>query len=58
MPAFTFEKLSPPTDRAPPALAIAKPAPKHRGIIVQLLDRIAEAKLKRSGRVIATNSKK
>lgn len=51
MPAFTFEKLSPPTDRAPPPLVMAKPQ-KHRGIIVQLLDRITEAKLERSARAI------
>lgn len=51
MPAFTFEKLSPPVDRAPPPVAIAKPQ-KHRGVIVQLLDRITEAKLERSTRMI------
>lgn len=61
MPAFTFEKLPPPADRAPPQVSIvAKPASTkvHRGIIVQLLDRIAEAKLKRTGHMVATNSGK
>lgn len=51
MPAFTFEKLPPPADRAPPPVVIAKPQ-KHRGIIVQLLDRMTEAKLERSTRMI------
>lgn len=57
MPAFTFEKLPPPADRAPPLVSLVAKSSStkvHRGIIVQLLDRIAEAKLKRSGRVIAT----
>lgn len=57
MPAFSFEKLSPPTDRAPPPLVISKPPQKHRGIIVQLLDRIAEAKLERSTRTIESSKK-
>lgn len=54
MPAFTFEKLSPPEDRAPPPLVMAKPQ-KHRGIIVQLLDRITEAKLERSARAMESS---
>jgi hypothetical protein len=43
MPSFTFEKLSQPIrrDRLP---AIEK---KHRGVIVALLDRVAEARVKR-----------
>jgi hypothetical protein len=43
MPAFTFEKISSRIRRAPPAAA----AKKQRGVIVQLLDRFAEARLKR-----------
>ncbi len=44
MPAFTFEKISPPTRRGP-VPAIAK---KQRGVIVQILDRFVEARVKRS----------
>jgi hypothetical protein len=44
MPAFSFEKISPPIRRGP-VPAIAK---KQRGVIVQILDRFVEARLKRS----------
>jgi hypothetical protein len=44
MPAFTFEKLSPPLRRGP-VPAIAK---KQRGVIVQVLDRFVEARIKRT----------
>jgi hypothetical protein len=47
MPAFTFEKISPPVRRGP-IPAIAK---KQRGVIVQILDRFVEARVKRSLRV-------
>jgi len=40
MPAFTFEKISPPV-RAPTAK-------KQRGAIVQILDRFVEARVKRT----------
>jgi hypothetical protein len=43
MPVFTFEKISPPV-RAP----IAPAARKQRGIIVQILDRLGEARVRRS----------
>jgi hypothetical protein len=46
MPAFTFEKLSPPLRRGP----IPPIAKKQRGVIVQILDRFVEARLKRSMR--------
>ena len=46
MPAFTFEKISPPVRRGP-VPSIAK---KQRGVIVQMLDRFAEARVKRSQR--------
>ena len=47
MPAFTFEKISPPTDRGPvPPVPVANK--KQRGVIVQLLDRFAEARVKRT----------
>ena len=58
MPAFSFEKISPPVRRGP-VPSIAK---KQRGVIVQILDRFVEARVKRSLRedkgVIARNEKK
>jgi hypothetical protein len=45
MPAFTFEKISPPPDRGPVPPVANK---KQRGVIVQMLDRFAEARLKRT----------
>ncbi len=44
MPAFTFEKISPPLGRDP-IPAIAK---KHKGLVVQILDRFFEARVRRS----------
>ena len=44
MPAFTFEKISPPVRRGP----IAPIEQKQRGVIVQMLDRFAEARIKRT----------
>jgi hypothetical protein len=44
MPVFTFEKISPPIRRGP-IPAIAK---RQRGVIVQILDRFVEARVKRS----------
>ena len=44
MPAFTFEKISPPVRRGPVA-AIEK---KQRGVIVQILDRFVETRVKRT----------
>ena len=57
MPAFTFEKISPPA-RGGPIPPIANK--KQRGVIVQMLDRFVEARAKRSKRkqdkgVIARN---
>lgn len=46
MPAFSFEKISPPVRRGPVPL-IAK---KQRGVIVQILGRFVEARIKRSTR--------
>ena len=45
MPAFTFEKISPPADRGPAPPVANK---KQRGVIVQMLDRFAEARVKRT----------
>jgi hypothetical protein len=44
MPAFTFEKISPPVPRGP----IPPTAKKQRGVIVQILDRFVEARAKRA----------
>jgi hypothetical protein len=44
MPVFTFEKISPPVRRGP-VPSIAK---KQRGVIVQILDRFVEARVKRT----------
>ena len=44
MPAFTFEKLSPPARRVSNAPA---PDKKQRGVISSMLDRLAEARGKR-----------
>ncbi len=44
MPAFTFEKISPPVPRGP----IPPTAKKQRGVIVQILDRFVEARVRRT----------
>ena len=44
MPAFTFEKISPPVRRGP----LPPIAKKQRGIIVHILDIFVEARVKRS----------
>ena len=47
MPAFSFEKISPPDPRGPVPSVAQK---KQRGVIVKMLDRLAEARVKRSMR--------
>lgn len=58
MPAFSFEKISPPVRRGP----LPPIAKKQRGLIVQILDSFVEARVKRSLRaekgVIARNQNK
>jgi hypothetical protein len=44
MPAFSFEKISPPVRRGP----IAPIETKQRGVIVQILDRFVQARVKRA----------
>ena len=46
MPAFTFEKISPPVRRGP----LPPIEKKQRGVIVQILDRFVEARVKRRQR--------
>jgi hypothetical protein len=49
MPAFTFEKISPPQRRGPGTIpSIEK---KQRGVIVQVLGRFVEARVQRAERV-------
>jgi len=59
MPAFTFEKISP-SERQGPIPPVANK--KQRGVIVQILDRFAEKRVKRTlkeeKRVIARNPRK
>jgi hypothetical protein len=43
MPAFTFEKISPPVRRGP----IAPIVKKQRGLIVQMLDSFVAARVKK-----------
>jgi hypothetical protein len=47
MPAFTFEKISPPVRRGPIPPIENK---KQRGVIVKILDRFVEARAKRGER--------
>lgn len=55
MPAFTFEKISPPVRRGP----IAPIETKQRGVIVQILGRFVEARVKRAEKgVIARRERK
>ena len=44
MPAFSFEKISPPVRRGP----LPPIAKKQRGVIVQILDRLVEARARRA----------
>ena len=46
MPAFTFEKISPPRGPLPPGAATPV-VRKPRGVIVQMLDRFVEARVRR-----------
>jgi hypothetical protein len=58
MPVFTFEKISPPARRGP----LPPIVKKQRGVIVAILDRFVEARVRRSLRqekgVIARNKQK
>ena len=58
MPAFSFEKISPPVRRGP----IAPIVKKQRGLIAQILESFVEARVKKSERagngVIARNESK
>jgi hypothetical protein len=47
MPAFSFEKILPPVPHAPAAATSV--VRKQPGIIIQMLDRFVEARVKRAG---------
>jgi hypothetical protein len=48
MPAFTFEKIAPPVERGPVPPIAKRQSRRHRGVIVQMLDRFVEARVKRT----------
>ncbi len=48
MPAFSFEKISPPAPPAP--VAATSVIRKQPGVIVQMLDRFVEARVRRATR--------
>jgi hypothetical protein len=50
MPAFSFEKIAPPSSHGPVAPA-EKNVKKQRGVIVQMLGRFVEARVERAQRV-------
>jgi hypothetical protein len=54
MPAFTFEKISPPLRRGP----LPPIAKKQRGVIVQILNRFVEARVKREERGVIARAGK
>jgi hypothetical protein len=47
MPAFTFEKISPPARPGAPEVDV-EPKQPPRGVIVRMLDRFVEASVKRA----------
>jgi hypothetical protein len=49
MPAFTFEKISPPAPHGSiPPVASTTVVKRQRGVIVQMLDRFVEARVRRT----------
>lgn len=50
MPAFTFEKIAPPTRRGP----VPPIEQRQRGVIVQVLGRFVEARVQRAQRTEQT----
>jgi hypothetical protein len=51
MPAFTFEKISPPDPVAPSENNIPSIEKKQRGVIVQIVGRFVEKRVERAQRV-------
>ena len=54
MPAFTFEKISPPVRGVPAATTPKKP----RGLISQMMDRVAERRARRALRPVKGDDEK
>ncbi len=50
MPAFSFEKISPPVRRAPVVPQPKPNAKKRRGVILRIVDRFVETRIKRAAR--------
>lgn len=58
MPAFTFEKISPPTTRGPiPPAEMLPTEQKPRGVIVQVLGRFVEARVQRVEQTLVRHDK-
>ncbi len=58
MPAFSFEKISPPVNRSGSGrVATAVVIKQPRGVIVTLLDRLAESRLEREARKLRRDFK-
>jgi hypothetical protein len=54
MPAFTFEKISPPKPRGP----VPKTEEKQRGVITQILDRFVGTRMKRTADKVASTARR
>ena len=52
MPAFMFEKISPPVHRAAQAQVQTLAVNEPRGVIVQMLDRLTASRLQREARAL------
>jgi hypothetical protein len=58
MPAFTFEKISPPTTHGPiPPTQLMSVEQKPRGVIVQVLGRFVEARVQRVEQALVRHDK-
>jgi hypothetical protein len=51
MPAFTFEKISPPKPHDSTAVATPAPAKKQRGVMVQIFGRLTETRARRAQQI-------
>ena len=51
MPAFTFEKISPPIPHNSAPVSTESPAKKQKGVMVQIFGRLVETRVDRAQRV-------
>jgi hypothetical protein len=60
MPAFSFEKLSPPVHPEPVQVGVVRPQRtiQSRSILLQMLDRLTESRLRRTDRDISQDQRK